>query len=169
MRFITDGMLGKLTRWLRLAGEDVVYVNDQEVSSRDEDDFLLEKAEMNNRILITSDVELHRRALKEGLESLLIEGEAEVQEQMVKISDSLGEIFEIELGNSRCTACNGVLSEIDKESVEGNISDTVLEKNDRFWKCESCGKIYWPGSHWEKIAESIEGYDRLRGDFSADY
>ena len=166
MEFIADGMLGKLTRWLRLAGEDVLSVNDYDVPSEEEDEFLLEKAAEEDRILITRDLDLHRRALRRGLRSVLVENEGKVPEQMIEVSDYVGEVFEIDMGESRCPVCNGNLAEADKRAVRGDVPDAVLKGNESFWKCGECGKVYWPGSHWENIADTIKKYDELKGDFS---
>ncbi len=163
MRFITDGMLGKLTRWLRLAGEDVICVNDYSISPEEEDRFLLEKAEEDSRILLTRDKNLYKRALKDKLNSILIENESDVAKQLSKISESIDGSIEINIGRSRCPACNGQLSSIEKSSVPEKIPNSVLENNDSFWECEKCGKIYWPGTPWDKMTEVIEEFEKLRG------
>lgn len=157
MKFVADGMLGKLTRWLRLAGEDVVCVNDFSVSSEGEDEFLLDLAERECRMLITRDVDLHRRALRNGLESILLEDEKEeVAQQMKKISEEIGKTFDISAETSRCPVCNGELKTVEKNKIKKDIPEGVLKNNDRFWKCQECGKVYWLGGHWEKIEETIE-------------
>ena len=166
MKFLTDGMLGKLTRWLRLAGQDVLCVNDYDISPEGEDDFLLEKAKEEDRILVTKDLELYREALRRDLNCILVENEGSVPEQLIEISDSVGKDFRINMGESRCPVCNGRLKVLNRGSVEGEVPDSVLEKNENFWKCDSCGKIYWPGSHWKNIAETVEKYEDLKGDFS---
>ena len=68
MKFANDGMLGKLTRWLRLMGEDVKCVNDFSLPPGKEDDFLLKLSEEESRVLLTRDVDLYRRALKNNFE-----------------------------------------------------------------------------------------------------
>lgn len=161
MEFITDGMLGKLTRWLRLAGQNVICVNDYDLQPEEEDEFLLDRAEKDSRILITRDKELHRRAFKRNLESILLE-EEEIPKQMFEVSKSLGKEIEIELDFSRCPVCNGEIEPVDKEEVEEDVPGPVLEENQRFWKCESCGKVYWPGSHWEKIEETAKKFQKLK-------
>lgn len=29
-------------------------------------------------------------------------------------------------------------------------------KHDKFWLCKKCGKVFWQGSHWERINENVE-------------
>ncbi len=157
MDFVTDGMLGKLTRWLRLAGQDVVCVNDFSVSSGKEDEVLLNLADEDSRILITRDVNLHRKALKNNLESVLLENEKEgIAQQMEKISEKTGENFDISPKTSRCPECNGGLRVVKKPEIKNDVPQGVLKNNDKFWKCQKCSKVYWQGSHWEKIGETIE-------------
>ena len=67
--FITDRMLGKLTTWLRIFGYDVLYIGDLKIDEN-EDNYLLNNHK--NRILLTKDRELHRRAVKDGRKSILI-------------------------------------------------------------------------------------------------
>lgn len=161
-KFITDGMLGKLTRWLRLAGQNVICVNDFSLPPEEEDNFLLEKAEGESGVLITRDLNLHRRGLKKGIDTILLKDEGDVPKQLAKISKSVKGKIEINMGDSRCPVCNGELTQVDKSSIDDEVPETVLEKNERFWKCGDCGKIYWPGSHWKKIKKTIEKYEHLK-------
>jgi hypothetical protein len=32
-----------------------------------------------------------------------------------------------------------------------SIPDAILEKMDYFYVCEDCGKVYWDGSHMERV------------------
>ena len=64
MKFLADSMLGKLARWLRMLGHDVTYniqLNDNE---------LLELAKKENRVLLTKDLELYKRAAAKGIDAL---------------------------------------------------------------------------------------------------
>ena len=31
------------------------------------------------------------------------------------------------------------------------VPDGVIEKQDEFWACSRCGKVFWQGSHWDKV------------------
>jgi uncharacterized protein with PIN domain len=75
-------------------------------------------------------------------------------ENLVTIFRSL----DIEYINSQelphfCTCCNGLLDRIiDKNSIKNEIPDRLLHTKDIFYKCSQCNKIYWIGSHMERIA-----------------
>lgn len=138
--FVVDAMLGKLSKKLRLLGYDTVY------SSDIDDDKLIQLAKDENRIIISKDSQLVKKAIKQNLTTILI-SETEEIKQFREINEKI--ILEklIEGGKSRCTICNGVLSKIEKKDVDGKIPKGVLENTEEFWKCEKCQKIYWEGSH----------------------
>ncbi len=71
MKFLADAMLGKLTRWLRILGQDVVY------SVEFNDSELLDLAKKEKRVLLTKDFELYKRAISKGLDSYYVEGKTE--------------------------------------------------------------------------------------------
>jgi uncharacterized protein with PIN domain len=155
MRFLTDGMLGKLTRWLRLAGQDVVYVSELEIPAEEQDLYLLRRARRERRILLTRDVELYRRASKEGVRSLLIRGST-LPSQLREISSECREKIEINPERSRCPVCNGRLERKRVGEVRDLLPSGVLRGRKAFWRCSKCGKIYWKGKHWENILKTAE-------------
>jgi uncharacterized protein with PIN domain len=160
MKFIADGMLGKLARWLRLAGHDVIYIGDLKVPAGEQDDVLLSLSSREDRVLLTCDIELHRRARRAGVKSAFVQG-SNLVDQLVQVSRRSGSKIQIRPENSRCSMCNGMLKEVDKEEVEGKVPGNVLESQSEFWMCSSCGKIYWQGSHWKTIVEMAERYNRM--------
>jgi len=56
----------------------------------------------------------------------------------------------------RCTACNGILEPIDKESVSDRLLPNTAQYYDEFRICPSCGKIYWKGSHYQRMKRLID-------------
>ncbi|MGC8817171.1 MAG: Mut7-C RNAse domain-containing protein [Candidatus Hadarchaeum sp.] len=159
MRFVANGMLGKLARWLRLAGYDVIYMGRTNLPPEGQDERILETVNEEGGVLLTADVQLHRRALRQGLRSVLIR-ETEVAGQLAEISRRLGERIEIIPEKSRCSVCNGTLTPVAKDTVEGMVPEKVLMTND-FWRCTNCGKIYWRGKHWKNITEEVNKYNDL--------
>ena len=160
MKFIADGMLGKLARWLRLAGHDVIYIGDLKVPAGEQDDALLSLSRREDRVLLTCDIELHRRARRAGVRSAFVQG-SDLVDQLVQVSRRSGSKIHIRPENSRCPMCNGMLEEAGKEDVGGKVPANVLEGQSEFWRCSSCGKIYWKGSHWKTIVEMAERYNRM--------
>ncbi len=148
--FIVDGMLGNLARKMRLLGYDSRY----ESSAEDSD--LIKMAEKQRRIIISKDENLSKSAEKIGLVTVLIRGNDEV-EQIIQIATKLGlSNFVIDSNSSRCVDCNGKLETIDKIRVMNKVPSGIYERQENFWICRDCKKIYWEGTHFEKLQEFVD-------------
>jgi len=148
MKFVLDGMLGRLTRWLRLLGYDSKYSGDSQ------DDELLKIAIKEKRILLTNDTALYRQARKQGLQSYLTSGDDET-ERLANIARDLKIDLNIDVSVSRCPTCNSSIFETEHFKVKGKVSSRTFNSYHQFWMCSGCGKIYWRGSHWKKIEETL--------------
>ncbi|MCS7127149.1 MAG: hypothetical protein NZ953_01965 [Thaumarchaeota archaeon] len=143
-RFLADSMHGKLARWLRLLGYDSVY-------AKSDDDHILLEAESSGRVIVTSDVELHRLAVKRGVRSVLVPLEG-IESQLAAIAEEVSREFGLDVEEffepeaTRCSLCNGEL---------------VEEGDGRHYVCTSCGQRYWEGSHWSRIERTLESAKRL--------
>jgi uncharacterized protein with PIN domain len=153
-RFIADEMLGSLARWLRIVGQDTLYVRDMD------DDDIVSLGKREGRVVLTRDKELASRM---GDLGALIRSD-ELMEQMAQV---VGE-FQIEMeGESRCTVCNGPLEKVGKEEVADRVPERSLERNSHFYRCTVCGKVYWKGSHWDDIYERMERIREISGGSSS--
>jgi uncharacterized protein with PIN domain len=144
--FIVDGMLGSLARWLRIAGCDSIYFRGMD------DDCLLEVTNDSARIMLTRDRELYQRALKLGIKSIFFESE-EVSTQLTHLKMQLR--LKLVASNSRCPRCNGLLAETPKDDVQELVPSESFKAFDEFWVCGDCSWVYWKGSHWVKIRETL--------------
>jgi uncharacterized protein with PIN domain len=159
VRFVVDGMLGRLARWLRLTGHDVVYVNELPLRNEEQDDFLISRA-AEGFILLTADRRLYQRSRRRGLRAALVQP-GDLLAQLLELSKAVPGL-EVDLENSRCPVCNGELQEVSPGEVGEEVPPSVRESQKVFWRCTSCGKVYWRGSHWEKILETLEEFRRRR-------
>lgn len=148
-KFLVDGMLGSLARWLRMLGYDVAY----EAEKADEE--LLRLAAETGRILLTSDVELYRRACRRTLEAFLVKGRKD--ESLLWLSRRYGLRLTLKPEFSRCPLCNTPLRRVRRREVQGLVPPLVFKRKRGFWICPNpkCGKVYWRGSHWNKIKETL--------------
>lgn len=154
--FLSDHMLGTLARWLRLLGFDTAYPEPPQ-----DDDALLDRMDTEGRILLTRDRDLADRGGSRAL--YVASDDLDVQVLSVLRAFNLSPADPL----SRCSLCNAPLEEADKGSVEGEVPVGVFESQERFWRCRSCGQIYWQGSHWERIGRKISAYEAaLRGEGS---
>ena len=149
MKFIVDGMLGKLARWLRMLGHDVHYYRDSE------DKKLLEMAQSEDRVLLTRDRELYQRAKTQAVEAVFVDA-ADDAEKLADLAGRFGFKLEIDLSVSRCPKCNELLRAVSKDLVINQIPALTAAYYDEFWKCPGCGQVYWQGAHWKKIEETLE-------------
>ena len=149
MRFLCDHMLGSLARWLRFMGYDAAY------PEPGPDRALIERSRAEDRILLTRDKELAARAAgsvqvrSDHLEEQIREVAAVLQ---LKLVDPL----------SRCSICNEPLAAVPMTKVRDLVPEGVRSRHHDFWQCPSCRRVYWRGSHWDKMVERLNGLDLAR-------
>jgi len=148
LKFLADGMLGKLTRWLRMLGQDVEYSNNTEDSQ------LLAMAKDEDRILLTRDFELYQRAVGKGIDAFYVEGETG-EDKLAKLAERFNIPLEIDMTVSRCPKCNSVVRQVSSEEAVGKVLKRTLDHYEEFWKCSKCGQVYWQGAHWAKIEKTL--------------
>ncbi|MHA2602285.1 MAG: Mut7-C RNAse domain-containing protein [Candidatus Thorarchaeota archaeon SMTZ1-83] len=155
-RFVVDAMLGRLSLWLRLAGFDTIY------STYMQDDELLAIAKEEKRVLLTSDERLYNRAMEATLETMLLRGS--VDERVARVFREFDIPPRIDPSKSRCSKCNGELTEIgpqEKERVRDFVFEETYKHYDRFWLCNSCDSVFFQGGQWRNIQEYMERIERL--------
>jgi len=144
MKFIVDGMLGKLARWLRMLGYDTEYSGD--IS----DDEILRIALREGRIILTRDYEFFKRANLNGAKAIFIKGKTNA-EKLAYLSKQINIRLKIDINKSRCPKCNAKIELISKEKIKDKVHEATYRFYNEFWQCPRCGQIYWKGSHWKKI------------------
>ena len=145
--FIVDAMLGNLAKKLRILGYDSKYF------SAIEDDKIILIAKNEKRIILTKDEQLTKIAEKQNVNFVLIRGNDELKQIIQTNAKFKLDEFVIDTNNSRCIACNGKLEPAEKYKIIGKIPEGVLERERKFWMCDSCKKVYWEGTHFEKLQE----------------
>ena len=148
MKFVADGMLGKLIRWLRILGYDVVY------SVQLSDNELLVLAKTEDRVLLTKDLELYKRAIGRGLDAFYVESKV-VFLALAEVAKHYNLILDLDIDKSLCPKCNTALQLIGKEDLKEELEKNTCAFYDNFWKCSNCGQIYWQGAHWKHIQKTL--------------
>jgi uncharacterized protein len=145
-KFIVDAHLGKLAAYLRMLGFDAEYGRSLP------DERLAGIAAAEHRILLTRD----RGLLKRGS---VTHGywvrETNSRRQLAEVAERL------QLGGAmrpftRCMACNGVLKAITKEEAESLVPGRAFERHNDFQLCKRCGRVFWKGSHYDRMAAWIK-------------
>jgi uncharacterized protein len=148
MKFIADIMLGKLARYLRMAGNDVLYFNN--IS----DDEILHIAKDQDRIILTRDsLMLQRKDCKNGIISSSLIRDDDFLEQLKQVKND----FSLNMAPllSRCLKCNSLLEKVRKPELEGKIPPYVFKTQERFMYCAECSKYYWRGTHYDNICRTF--------------
>jgi uncharacterized protein with PIN domain len=156
MQFLLDGMLGKLARWLRMLGCEALYLK----NSSDQE--LLSLAKRDSLTLLTSDEELYRTATMRNIETSLVQGRTEA-ERLADLAGRYGITLEIDTAISKCPMCGFPIKEVPKENVEKLVPPTTFKLYQSFWVCTNskCAKVYWHGSHWKKIEQTLENARKM--------
>lgn len=149
-KFITDRMLGTLTRYLRFMGYDTASANGLPEGDQKEDSVLLAIARREGRLLLTKDAELARR----GDASALLIRSDEVMEQVQQLIDH--HLVRRRLALSRCSLCNTLLREANVCEIERTDYAPKDWRDLSFFWCSRCQKLYWNGSHGKKLEQRIE-------------
>ena len=140
---LLDGTLGRLVRWLRLAGYDAAFVDSDELT-------VYRAARQTDRLLLTRNTEFRQRR---GIASLVIEAE-DVPDQLAAVAASVGPPPD---SGPRCAVCNAILLPANPASAKGRVPPYILRTAKSFARCPSCHRIYWKGSHWDAIEERLTG------------
>jgi uncharacterized protein with PIN domain len=131
-----------------MLGYDAVYLN--EVS----DDTLLAISTDERRILLTKDLALYRRAKSRGLDTCFAEGRSTAS-RLANIAKRYPIRLKVDPNLSRCPLCNSRLKVTGKREILHRVPHGTLNNYDKYWLCTGCEKIYWHGSHWKKINETL--------------
>lgn len=150
MRFVCDQMFGTLASWLRLLGFDTFYTT-KEI----DDDELLTVASTEKRILLTRDKELVYRARRKLIPVVYID-DKDLNEQLKRVLQDTQIKVDDQLVLTRCSVCNGLLQQIEKNKIENMVPNHVYSVQQQFWQCMNCRRIYWKGTHYQKILATIE-------------
>jgi uncharacterized protein with PIN domain len=148
-RFLTDRMLGTLTRYLRFMGYDTMSANSLSPGNTREDTLLLEIATREDRILLTRDRELARR----GVERVVYITSEDIMSQIRQLADS--GLIEPEVRMSRCSLCNTRLRPATRREIRETPYAPRSPLEREFWWCPVCKKLYWMGSHGARLERRL--------------
>ena len=136
-KFVVDVQLGKLARYLRMLGFDVLYSNSYN------DDEIVKVSRIEKRTILTKDRNILKRS--EVTHGYFVRNDDIVNrtKEIIKRFDLKKEINEF----TRCLECNNLLHSVIKEDIIDKIPTKVARWQDTFFICSICKKIYWRGTH----------------------
>jgi uncharacterized protein with PIN domain len=145
-KFVLDVHLGKLAAYLRMLGFDALY------RSCYTDPELVRISSTEHRVLLTRDRSLLKHsALSHGYWVRETDSRRQASEVVRRfdLADCIRPF-------TRCMACNGVIQPVSREEVRHLLPPRTAELHDEFRRCPECGRVYWKGTHYERMRRWIE-------------
>lgn len=144
-RFVLDVHLGKLASFLRMLGFDALYEREAE------DERLIDLSRAEERVLLSRDRNLVRSPL---LRRAYHVRSQHPQEQVLEV------ILRFDLAGSmrtfvRCLRCNALLRHADREEVLSRVPPRVRASVTEYRLCPACDRVYWRGTHVERMERFI--------------
>lgn len=148
IRFVCDGGLGGLARWLHAAGYEAIWFPDIE------DAELLRRAQALDAIVLTTDsLMMERGVLRDGVIPALWLPPVWRNEE--KLALVLRE-FDLPVCDPRCMNCGGELKRVEKETMRDRIPPKTWKWINDYFQCARCGQLFWRGTHWQKIQTALD-------------
>ncbi len=144
-RFVADVHLARLARHLRLFGFDTAW--DEAL----DDPALVECSLAEGRFLLTRDLGLLMRG---RLRDASYIRSIHPRDQLVEVLRR----FALRDGIrpfTRCLSCNGVIQPADGALVGRRVPESVRNRHNRFTSCAECGRVFWAGSHYRRMAHLV--------------
>jgi uncharacterized protein len=149
-RFLADCNVGRLARWLRALGYDASYhaqIGDAE---------LVREAAAEDRVLLTRDRDLtKRRVIQTGVVKAILIRDDDVTVQLRQVFHELA--LDLKHSLTRCIECNAELEPRPAEGVADQVPPFVRSTQSRYSQCPGCGRVYWAGTHWQRMREVLAG------------
>jgi uncharacterized protein len=140
-RFILDAHLGKLTKYLRLFGFDCLYENSFT------DNQIIEISTKLHRVILTRDLGILKH--KQVTRGYWVRN-TQPKEQLPEILKRF-DLYSLIAPFGRCMLCNGKIKRIAKIRIQDQLPPRTLQYYDKFYICMNCSKLYWEGSHYDKM------------------
>ena len=159
MKFICDDNLGKLAKFLRILGFDTAF------DPNYDDKIALRTASSEERLLISRDNKL---AIKTHPHGILLINHDDPIDQLLNVIHSLKLKISPENLFLRCSLCNSLCEETDKQKATNEVFPYILKTQDTIKKCPSCRRYYWKGTHYDKILNKLKSAipdENLTGDW----
>jgi uncharacterized protein with PIN domain/sulfur carrier protein ThiS len=146
LRFLADAHLGGLARFLRMLGFDTLHRN------AFDDAEIRRLANEEGRIVLTRDRELLKcREIRRGCYVRALKPERQLEEVAARYGlAARAKPFTL------CLHCNLPLGSADRREVAHRVPETVLSTHESFSHCAGCDRVYWPGSHYQRMCLALK-------------
>jgi len=157
-----DVNVGKLAKWLRIMGYDTLF------NKGLGDDELIRIAMDEGRVLLTKDTRiLRRRVAYSGRLKLALIRDDDIKEQLRQVIQTLHLDRDLK-PFSRCLECNEPLLPRERDEVQDLVPPYVFQTQTQYMECPSCHRIYWRGTHWQRMKMELDQLTTGQGDDGKD-
>lgn len=140
--------MGKVARWLVMLGYDARFVKRSERPDKD----IAAEALKDGRVLLTRDT---RMPPVKGLRIIVVR-EQRFEDQLRRVFAETGLKPERSRLFSRCTECNEPLDGLSRDEALPLVPPLVRELETPFFRCPSCRRVFWSGTHVRNTIEKLE-------------
>jgi uncharacterized protein with PIN domain len=149
--FIADAHLGALARFLRMLGLDTAH--QPQLADRD----IRRLASEDQRIVLTRDRDLLKcRDIARGHYVRAIKPEEQLREVVARY-----QLAANARPFTRCLHCNLPLAPVDKAAIVHRLPERVAALHENFTHCAGCDRVYWPGSHYERMRAVLDKWGQM--------
>lgn len=146
-RFMADRMLGKLARYLRLLGYDVVYPGECP------DSRLLAGAREEGRVLLTRDRGICSSSGAAAGSPRVVEIRS--SQPLEQLAQLVSEGWVHGAHRPRCPLCNSRLDSLEHFEARHLLPPYILATHLTNLWCARCNLVLWEGSHWERFRDRV--------------
>lgn len=150
LRFILDVHLGRLAAYVRMLGFDTLWTN----AAADPE--LARTAAQQDRILVTRDRHLlMRNEVRRGCWIRSTDSRAQLAQVVRRYR-----LFDAAQPFTRCLVCNGELRAAGEQAIHNKVPPHAAEHHTEFRECGECGRVFWKGSHYQRMMALIQEHVR---------
>jgi len=147
-KFILDDGLFLLCKALRMLGFDALYGGNLPPKE------IIRSAIEERRIWIRSSSE--ELNLQYGIRYFVVEHQ-DIVLQLQELNAQLN-LKESADPLSLCLKCNCRIAEISRDSIRERVPARVYATFEQFYACPKCGRVYWPGSHYQRMKAKLAAW-----------
>jgi len=145
-RFVADSMLGRLAKWLRAFGFDVLY------HPFADDHDLIARARERKAVVLTRDTRFPRPP---DVKIIFI-AEDHVERQLQQLAREVPLDLDQACSLTRCTVCNESLVPATRDEVWEQVPPFVYLTQETYARCPKCGRVYWEGTHVARMRRELK-------------
>jgi uncharacterized protein with PIN domain len=144
-KFVLDVHLGRLAAYLRIFGFDTLFPENYD------DENLARISAEEHRTLLTRDRGLlKRKMVTHGYCVREMNSRRQVAEVLRRF-----DLYRLITPFLRCVHCNSLLEPVNKEDILDRVEPDTAKYYDEFRRCPTCNRIYWKGTHYERMQAFI--------------